>query len=67
MRDADLFQLALGLSSPWRVMSGDFDAQAGRLDIRIDFPRGSRFACPSCGASCPAYDTSEMTPQLLSA
>ena len=61
MRDADLFQLALGLSSPWRVMSGDFDAQAGRLDIRIDFPRGSRFACPSCGASCPAYDTSEMT------
>ena len=61
MRDADLFQLALGLSSPWRVMSGDFDAQAGRLAIRIDFPRGSRFACPSCGASCPAYDTSEMT------
>ena len=42
-------------------MSGEFDAQAGRLDIRIDFPRGSRFACPSCGASCPAYDTSEMT------
>lgn len=61
MRDADLFQLALGLSLPWRVMSGEFDAQAGRLDIRIDFPRGSRFACPSCGASCPAYDTSEMT------
>ena len=42
-------------------MSGEFDAQAGRLDIRIDFPRGSRFACPRCGASCPAYDTSEMT------
>ncbi len=42
-------------------MSGDFDAQAGRLDIRIDFPRGSRFVCPACGASCPAYDTTEMT------
>jgi transposase len=48
-------------------MSSDFDAQAGRLDIRIDFPRGSRFCCPTCGTSGPAYDTREMTPQLLSA
>jgi transposase len=61
MRDAELFQVALGLSFPWKVMSSDFDAQAGRLDIRIDFPRGSRFCCPTCGTSGPAYDTREMT------
>src|SRR3954453_20820928 len=61
MRDAELFQMALGLSFPWKVMSSDFDAQAGRLDIRIDFPRGSRFCCPACGTSGPAYDTREMT------
>ena len=61
MRDAELFQMALGLSFPWKVMSSDFDAQAGRLDIRIDFPRGSRFCCPTCGTSGPAYDTREMT------
>ncbi len=53
--------MALGLSFPWKVMSSDFDAQAGRLDIRIDFPRGSRFCCPTCGTSGPAYDTREMT------
>ena len=62
------FPWKLGLSFPWKVMSSDFDAQAGRLDIRIDFPRGSRFCCPTCGTSGPAYDTREMTwRHLLSA
>jgi transposase len=59
MRETELFQVALGLSAPWQVVRVTFDRNTGRLDIDIDFPRGSRFACPECGASCPAYDTDD--------
>jgi transposase len=58
MRDTALMQMALGLTPPWTVTGSDFDAEAGRIDIQIDFPAGSRFACPSCGAAgCPPHDT----------
>jgi len=62
MRDTALLQLALGLTPPWTVSRSDFDPEAHRLDIEIDFALGSRFACPTCGAAdCPAYDTERMT------
>lgn len=62
MRDIDLFQLALGLSSPWTVRSCEFDAAGKRLDIHIDFPRGSRFVCSGCGeGGRPSHDTKEET------
>ena len=35
-----------------------YDAEAKRLDIRVDFPPGSSFPCPSCGEPCKVYDTS---------
>jgi len=58
MRDTDLFQLALGLTPPWYVVSCEFDLTKQRLDIEIDFPQGSVFACPVCGSGgCGAYDT----------
>jgi transposase len=57
-----LLQLALGLTPPWTVTRADFDPEAHRLDIEIDFAPGSRFACPACGAAdCPAYDTERKT------
>jgi transposase len=62
MRDTALLQLALGLTPPWTVSRSDFDPEAHRIDIQIDFAPGSRFACPTCGAAdCPAYDTERMT------
>ena len=62
MRDTSLLQLALGVAPPWTVTGSEFDAEARRLDIHIDFAAGSRFACPSCGAAdCPAHDTEQMT------
>jgi transposase len=60
MRDIDLFQLALGLTPPWKAVSSNFDLQKKRLDIHIDFPKGSTFSCPICGESgCKAYDTEQ--------
>ncbi|MCD4776204.1 MAG: ISL3 family transposase [Candidatus Aegiribacteria sp.] len=58
MRDIDLFQMALGLTPLWRVSDAKFNLKKKRLDIRIDFPRGSTFTCPGCGqAGIKAYDT----------
>ena len=62
MRDTDLFQLALGLTPPWEVVSSNFDPEQRRLDIRLGFPRGSMFACPQCGQmGLKAHDTVEKT------
>ena len=62
MQDTDLFQLALGLASPWMVTRSGFDAVDGRLDLYVDFPRGSRFACAQCGREgCAVHDTKEDT------
>jgi transposase len=62
MHDVDLFQRALGLVEPWEVVGVEFDVEQRRLDLRIDFPRGSRFACPECDrAGCPVKDTEQKT------
>lgn len=50
-----IFTSALGIESPWFVDSVSFDAEAKRLDIRLDFKRGSRFEVD--GAQCPVHDT----------
>jgi transposase len=59
-----MFGAALGLAVPWQVVSVEFDQEAGRLDLGLDFPRGARFACPEPGcaeASCPVHDTEDKT------
>jgi len=62
MRETSLLQQALGLTPPWTVSRSDFDPEARRLDIKIDFAPGARFACPTCGAAdCPAHDTEQMS------
>ena len=44
------------------MLSSDFNPQQRRLDIKIDFPRGSIFSCPECGQNnVKAYDTEEKT------
>src|SRR6202789_3889066 len=60
MRDTELFQAALGLSSPWIVLRSEFDPDQKQLDLHIGFARGSRFACPACGAEeCGVHDVRE--------
>ena len=56
-----LFTVALGLRPPWEVKSLDFSVEAKRLDIRVDFERGSSFPCPECGRPSKAHDTEERT------
>jgi len=39
----DLFQLALNVTDPWFVKEVNFDVESKRLDVHIDFKRGSTF------------------------
>jgi transposase len=44
------------------VVDVRFDAGQRRLDLRIDFAKGSRFACPECGRDgCEVHDSEEKT------
>jgi transposase len=62
MRELELFSRALGLREPWRVVETRFDAERRRLDLRLDFERGARFACPECERpGCEVHDTSEQS------
>lgn len=55
-----LFQLALGVTPPWRVEKIAFDLDQRRLDIQLDFERGARFKSPECKAGdCPVHDTTD--------
>jgi transposase len=60
MRDTELFQAALALAAPWVVLRSEFDPERKQLDLHIGFARGSRFACPACGAEgCGVHDVRE--------
>lgn len=61
-----LFTAALGLVPPWQVRESSFSPEASQLDLWIDFPKGSRFVCPECGATdVPVHDTTEKRWQHL--
>ena len=58
MIESNLFQLALGLESPWSVNDLLFSTDKKRLDIHIDFENGGEFSCPVCHKSgLKAYDS----------
>ncbi len=55
-----LFEQALSINAPWFIAKMNFDEQSGRLDIHLDFERGSHFADKD-GVSCPVHDTVNKT------
>ncbi|MCP4576542.1 MAG: ISL3 family transposase, partial [Deltaproteobacteria bacterium] len=57
MDEKELFRLALGLSEPWIVETLEFSLEEKRLDITLNFPRGSKFPCPVCGTLCVIHDS----------
>jgi transposase len=62
MKETELIQIALMLTPPWKVAECQFDINQKRLDIHLDFAKGSRFSCPACGqADCAVHDTEQKT------
>ena len=57
MIQTGLFEKALKLEQHWYVEKTDFDDEARRLDVHLNFRAGGTFPCGSCGGDCKAYDT----------
>lgn len=57
MQSEQLFEAALGVSSPWYVREARFDAVARTLTIVVDFRAGSRFSHPDVAGEHPVHDT----------
>ena len=54
---ANLFELALSIEKPFFMKDIQFDVGKKRLDIFIDFKRGSSFSYKD--EVCKAYDTKD--------
>lgn len=61
MQMENLFRVALGLAEPWVVSKIEFSEDKQQLDMWLDFPVGSRFACPECERPGGVYDTADRT------
>ena len=57
MQSEQLFEAALGLSTPWYVRETLFDAEGKTLTIRVDFRSGSRFSHPEAAGEHAVHDT----------
>jgi transposase len=55
--EKQLFEMALGVASPWYVSGTDFDADKKTLTISIDFVAGTRFAHSAAEGQHPVHDT----------
>ena len=58
----ELFEMALNVTDPWYIKDLEFDSEAKRLDIYIDFKKGSTFTYREEEkemAGLKAYDTKE--------
>jgi transposase len=52
-----LFSQALGLGGQWNVVKSEMDVAQRQLRLELDFPAGTKFACPRCGQLCAVHDT----------
>lgn len=59
----EILLLGLGIESPWQLLAQrlDVDKQPHELHLQVGSERGTKYACPVCGAQCPAHDFQEKT------
>ena len=58
MRDTELYRHLLGLETPWKVGRVELSATDGRVDVWVEHPARTRFACPDCDAVLSVFDHS---------
>lgn len=59
MRDIDLYQQILGLSSPWGVERVELDPAAQRVVVFVSHEEKTQWRCPQCEGEFATYDHSE--------
>ncbi|KVW77453.1 hypothetical protein WL00_35965 [Burkholderia cepacia] len=52
-----LFESALGITTPWYVQAVDFDAAQRQLTIAMDFVAGTPFSHAGVAGEHPVHDT----------
>jgi len=59
----ELFTFALCVQAPWECSRIDFYPTMQKLDLHVDFKRGSLFVFSNCGtACCPVHCQHEREP-----
>ncbi|MFD1435044.1 hypothetical protein ACFQ5F_09020 [Kroppenstedtia eburnea] len=48
----EVFEFALDLDEPWKLMNLEFDVEAQTWHLYIDFKRGATIKCPLCDSGC---------------
>jgi transposase len=61
MDDKGLIQVVLGIHSPWFVKDINLNTSGKKMDIHLEFIKGSRFPCPVCNKLSEVHDTKERT------
>ena len=56
MRDTELYRHLLGLGAPWGVGRVELSVAEGRVDVWVEHPGRTRFACPDCDVSLANVD-----------
>lgn len=59
MEDKVLIQMALGITPPWFAKKLDIDTSKKRIDIYLDFSKGTSLPCPVCNKLCNLHDINE--------
>jgi len=59
MEDKELIQVALGITNPWFVKNINLDTSKKRMDIYLDFIKGTKFPCPDCNKLSDLHDTKQ--------
>lgn len=59
LKDTELYQHLLGISSPWVVERVELHAKDGRVDVFASHPKGVEWPCPKCGLKLTTFDHAE--------
>jgi transposase len=59
LKDTELYQLLLGLPSPWTVDRVEVHLKDGRVDVFATHPKGTEWTCPKCGRLLTTFDHTE--------
>jgi hypothetical protein len=51
-----LFSQSVGLGAQWNVVKSEMDVPQRQLRRELDFPAGTKFACPRCGQLCSVHN-----------
>jgi len=53
------YRQLLGIGSPWKIADVDVNIEQTRVDIVIEWPKGTLPRCPECGKACSLHDHRE--------